>query len=427
MTDTDTKNNSVIEKPPRYIFLGMWHEYQSHTDLKKLLLPPGYTDWQEINIGDFIKTRQPIDLLVCGPFKCDKTFSILSRFRKQLAGIPKLFINGENPKTHTRQTYLWPCIKLVDYVIDFTRHTNKTNPADCPANLKSIQFPIWLWSSLIKGVGWSQNSNPMLQLNWGWQHSQPLENHNFLASCIASHDRNNTRLPVIQELQKYGQVACPGKLLSNHPPILAGYDAKIEFIAKGRFNICTENSAGPGYFTEKIYHALEAGCTPVYWCGGKDQRPLWVNPAAYIHLPDLDPATITATITAAINSPRPQELPGLDRSPLTPTAEWEIADCFYQLEFLFRNPAILKLASPPVIHFQSSEQVLAELQGAQLGTQFTWGTLQMDSWQYLNWTGISIPSIEITGSEPSTEIISIILQSTAGIIHKNYFTSQLIK
>ena len=267
----------------------------------------------------------------------------------------------------------------------------------------------------------------MARLNKGWTNNLLIENPEFLASCVASHDRNNTRIPIIQELQKYGQVVCPGKLISNHPPIGQGYDAKIAFIAKGRFNICSENSACPGYFTEKIYNALEAGCTPVYWCGGDGQRPIWINPAAYIYLPDLDPATITATITAAINSPRPQELPGLDRSPLTPTAEWEIADCFYQLEFLFHNPAILKLPEPLVIHCQSAEQVLTELQGAQLGTQFTWGTLQVDSWQYLNWTGISIHSIEITGSEPSTEIISIILQSPTGIIHKNYFTSQLIK
>ena len=428
MSNPDKK---LDNSSPRYIFFGMWNEYNKHDDFKKIILPPGISNWQEISINDFIKKKQPIDLLICGPFKCEKTILILTKYKKQLSGIPKILINGENPRTYTRQKYLWPCIKLVDYVIDFTRHTPSSNP-DLPHCVKSIQFPVWLWSSFINGVKWKPNDNPVARLNKGWNTRKQIENPEFLASCVASHDRNNTRLPIIQEFQKYGKVACPGKLISNHPPIDQGYDAKIEFIARGQFNICTENSSGPGYFTEKIYNALEAGCMPVYWCGGADRRPIWVNPAAYIHLPDLNPATISNTVAKAINSPRPQELPELQQTPLTRTAEWEIADCFYQLEFLFHNPAILKLPEPLVIHCQSAEQVLAELPTAELGTQFTWGPTEFTEqnntgrWQYLNWTGIKIPGCEITGLEPSNEIISVIKSSESGIIHKNYFTTQLI-
>jgi hypothetical protein len=425
------QDNWLGKQPPRYIFLGMWHEYDKQDDFKKLILPPGISNWQEINIINFIKKEEPIDLLICGPFKCDKTLLILTKYKRLFAGIPKIIINGENPITYTRQKYLWPCIKLVDYVIDFTRHTNRSNP-DLPASVKSIHFPIWLWSSFITGVKWLPDNNPVVRLNKGWSTRSQIKTPEFLASCVASHDRNNTRTPIIQEFQKYGQVACPGKLISNYPPIGKGYDTKIEFISRGRFNICSENSAGPGYFTEKIYNALEAGCMPVYWCGGRNQLPIWVNPSAYIHLPDLQTETITNALAKAINSPRPQDLPDLRQTPLTRTAEWEIADCFYQLEFLFYNPAILKLADPPVIHCQSAEQVLVELPAAHLGTQFIWGLTEFtgqnnfDKWQYLNWTGIKLKGIEITGLEPSTHIISIIKSSQCGIIHKNYFTTQLI-
>jgi hypothetical protein len=422
-----TQDNCLVQiHPPRYIFLGMWHEYRNHDDLKKILLPPGYTNWQEVSIANFIKRRQKIDLLICGPFKCEQTLAILTKYKRKFTGISKILINGENPQTHSRAKYLWPCIKLVDYVIDFTRYTNGSYPG-LPVNLKSIQFPIWLWSSFGKGVKWIPDNNPVVKLNKGWRQGIKNEDAKFLASCVASHDRNNTRIPIIKEFQKYGQVACPGKLISNHPPIAHGYDAKIEFIVRGRFNICSENSSGPGYFTEKIYNALEAGCTPVYWCGGNNQRPIWINSAAYIHLPDLSPDTISNAVAKAINSLRPQDLPELRQTPLTPTAEWEIADCFYQLEFLFYNPAILKLPTPAVIHCQSADEVLAELITAPLGTQLGWGSDFYVVWQYLNWIGISIPNINLTGLEPSTEIINIIKSSQGGIIHKNYFTTQLIK
>lgn len=425
MDDTTSRH----QNPPNYIFLGMWHNYRDHDDLKTLLLPPGIPNWRDIDINYFIRTRgKPrVDMLICGPFKCDKNLAILTRYRKQLAHIPKLLMNGENPTTHSRRNYLQHCIKVVDYVIDFRRYNTKNNPG-WPANLTSIQFPVWLWNELKNGVRWQPGDNPVVRLNKGWQRKTDIK---YLATCVAGHDTNNTRLPIIRELQKHGQVACPGKLISNCPPIPHGYPAKIEFIAQSRFNICSENSAGPGYFTEKIFNALEAGCKPIYWCGSQ-QRPIWVNPAAYIYLPDLAPQTIIDIITPELSAPRPQELPGLAETPLTPTAEWEIADCYYQLEFLFYNPAILKLPQPEVIQLTGPDHVLTELAIAQLGTQIIWGPQTTDNtnnpteWQYLNWMGISIPSTTLTGLEPLSEIIKIITASPSGIIHKNYFTTQLV-
>ena len=418
---------------PSYIFLGMWGDYKIDEFLHKLLLPSHIPNWREVSLGSYLKYRTKVDLIICSSFNCLKTYGYLKRYARQLANIPKLLLNGENPNNFSRQHYLLPCIKFMDYVIDFRRHTRCTNP-EIPINLQSIHFPVWLWFNP-DGLQWTPDNNPVARINKGWQRPQ---GDKFLASCVASHDTNNTRLPIIREVQKYGHVACPGKLISNYPPITKGYDAKINFIAQGRYNICTENSSGTGYFTEKIYNALEAGCTPIYWCGN-GERPLWVNPNVYIHLQDLAPETISSQLSGITTMVRSTE------PPLTPTAGWEIADCFYQLQFLFRDPVILKLPQPPTIHLSTAAQVLAVCGDYPLGTQFTWGTDSNlpQSWKYLNWQGLHLDSNGNTNTTVTTintntintdtnlinpqTLIQKILASQSGILHKNYFTRYLIE
>lgn len=41
--------------------------------------------------------------------------------------------------------------------------------------------------------------------------------------------------------------------------------SKIEALQDYRFNLCFENSAYPGYYTEKLLHAWAAGCVPLYY------------------------------------------------------------------------------------------------------------------------------------------------------------------
>ena len=47
--------------------------------------------------------------------------------------------------------------------------------------------------------------------------------------------------------------------------IKEGWENKIDFISKSKYTICPENSKREGYCTEKIMHALEGGCIPLYW------------------------------------------------------------------------------------------------------------------------------------------------------------------
>ena len=43
------------------------------------------------------------------------------------------------------------------------------------------------------------------------------------------------------------------------------HEDKINYISRGTYNICAENSVYEGYFTEKIFQAFEGGTIPLYW------------------------------------------------------------------------------------------------------------------------------------------------------------------
>ena len=47
-----------------------------------------------------------------------------------------------------------------------------------------------------------------------------------------------------------------------------------------KFNICPENSKFPEYYTEKMFHALEAGCVPIYCAIDLPENDI-INPKCY--------------------------------------------------------------------------------------------------------------------------------------------------
>ena len=40
---------------------------------------------------------------------------------------------------------------------------------------------------------------------------------------------------------------------------------KVKVCSDFKYNICSENSDSDGYVTEKLFHAFESGCIPLYW------------------------------------------------------------------------------------------------------------------------------------------------------------------
>lgn len=59
---------------------------------------------------------------------------------------------------------------------------------------------------------------------------------------------------------------------------------KIAYLSSFRFNLCPENTNNAGYVTEKIFHAVKAGCIPIYWGNEGFPETTILNKDAIIYL-----------------------------------------------------------------------------------------------------------------------------------------------
>lgn len=84
-------------------------------------------------------------------------------------------------------------------------------------------------------------------------------------SLINSHDKFNSRIPILRKLEKISFVDCPGKLNHNVKSFDDDGITKVEYLKGFIFNICPENTYGhDGYITEKLIQCCESGCIPIY-------------------------------------------------------------------------------------------------------------------------------------------------------------------
>ena len=67
---------------------------------------------------------------------------------------------------------------------------------------------------------------------------------------------------LFEELSKYKKVDSGGRWMNN---IGAPVTDKLEFEKRHKFSIACENSAHPGYTTEKLVQAFAARTVPIYW------------------------------------------------------------------------------------------------------------------------------------------------------------------
>lgn len=93
------------------------------------------------------------------------------------------------------------------------------------------------------------------------------------------------RLEIIEAVDSYREVTFGGPYRNNiGGPVPV--DGKIPFIADYKFNLALENSAIPGYVTEKIVEPFAAGTVPIYWGAPDVARDF--NPESYINVSDYD-------------------------------------------------------------------------------------------------------------------------------------------
>jgi hypothetical protein len=85
----------------------------------------------------------------------------------------------------------------------------------------------------------------------------------------------------------------PGGMTAPEDEVVYG-DKYLEHLQRYRFTICFENCQQPANLTEKLLNAWLAGTIPIYWgCPGVLE---WLNPNAFLYLPDASVASMDALI-----------------------------------------------------------------------------------------------------------------------------------
>jgi hypothetical protein len=93
-------------------------------------------------------------------------------------------------------------------------------------------------------------------------------------------------------LSRYKRMDAPGRSMSNMASIdpvpgQVDWAAKVSFLKDYKFVVAFENSSRPGYNTEKLTHAIEADCVPIYW--GDPEIGRSFNTARFINAHDYLP------------------------------------------------------------------------------------------------------------------------------------------
>lgn len=103
-----------------------------------------------------------------------------------------------------------------------------------------------------------------------------------------------------RRLSRFKPVDAPGRRLRNMPPLGGHIDplqsryaqdwrlAKLDFLRAYRFTIAFENQSYPGYATEKIVQAMQAGSIPIYWGDPLIERDF--NPRSFVNYHDYEAA-----------------------------------------------------------------------------------------------------------------------------------------
>ena len=176
--------------------------------------------------------------------------------------VVKIFYTGEN-----RRPESYDC----DYAITFDHNFNNWH-------YRLPLYVIYQWSL-----------EQIHKTKYGYYHllgdNEPQEKTDF-ASFVVSNGNCKERNEFFEKLSAYKKVDSGGKLFNNIQADLSGEEAKIDFLAKRKFNVCFESGSYPGYTTEKILHAFYAKTIPIYW--GSSTVVADFNPAAFINVHDFD-------------------------------------------------------------------------------------------------------------------------------------------
>lgn len=105
----------------------------------------------------------------------------------------------------------------------------------------------------------------------------------FCSITVSNDDRNPIFKKLFERLSEYKKVDSGGKWMNNTGGRVKD---KLAFDRTHKFSIVCENSASPGYTTEKIVQAYAANCIPIYW-GDPDISKVF-NTRSFINVTDFE-------------------------------------------------------------------------------------------------------------------------------------------
>jgi len=210
-----------------------------------------FTKFIEENIGPVKKvnyTENP-DILIASCLGNNVNINHIRNINSKC----KIFYYGENLNRYPPYNNDKLLYETFDLIVGF-KNTNLSK--------KQIRFPLWLMYYDYYKYDKNDNILSYIQNKYNENIKRKKE---FLGSIIARHDRDGQRSIICNELSKYGDIKSPGIYRNNTQSIGNTSNDKINYISRGTYNICPENSMYEGYFTEKIFQAFEGGTIPLYW------------------------------------------------------------------------------------------------------------------------------------------------------------------
>jgi hypothetical protein len=219
-----------------------------------------FTEFIQHNIGNvqIVSYFNNPDILIASVFG---DINIIKNIKAKC----KLFYYGENLNRYPPYNNEQLLIDTFDLIVGF-KNTNLEK--------KHIRFPLWLM--YYKFYNYTIDNNLINYIETKYRiNNMKNKKKTIFATLVARHDRDGQRSKICNVLDMYilanatnanYKIMYPGIFRNNidHTIGLSPED-KINYISQSLYNICPENSSFEGYFTEKIFQALEAGTIPLYW------------------------------------------------------------------------------------------------------------------------------------------------------------------
>jgi hypothetical protein len=160
----------------------------------------------------------------------------MDRFVLKHSGV-RIWITGEN---------LIPDFNILDYAIGFN---------DIHFGDRYLRWPLYRWGrSISECEGLRREAIE----------SHPAHHRKRLCACVISNltDRQGPLVEVCDAMERYQGMTYGGKWRNN---IGGRVKDKLALLQEHKFSLAFENTAYPGYTTEKIVDAFLAGTIPIYW------------------------------------------------------------------------------------------------------------------------------------------------------------------